>query len=320
MKSFLGKLTAYILLLGTLLSMYILIVYFRPDLVDLFYYRFTTPKASSLILGSSRAAQGLKPGTINKKLGRDENTKIINHAFAGGPSTIGPNYYREITQKLKQGSKDGIFIISVTPWTFTTGTDNIDDDSLQFFEVKRKLYVGNLSSSSTNPNLEYLWKYWHNKFSVFEYAFKYMINYGGILRLHADGWLEVDIDMDSTVVNQRIKTAMAEFTETAKHVKWSNTRYFFFEKIIGYLQKRGEVYFVRMPVSKDMAELEHTYFPGFDEQMKITADRYNIHYINFIHESGKYKTTDVHHLWRESSEIISNKLSDSLLYYRNNQP
>jgi len=318
MKNFLGKLTIYILLLGTVLSLYILVIYFRPDLVDLFYYRFTTPKANSLILGSSRAAQGLKPEILNKKLGTNSETKIINHAFASGPSTIGPNYYKEITQKLNIDSQNGIFIISVTPWTFTTESDNYDDDSLEFFEVKQKLFVGNLKSSNSNPNFEYLWEYWNNKFSVFEYSFKYIINYGGILRLHADGWLEVSIDMDSTTVKNRIKQGMVEYLDIPLHMKWSNTRYYFFEKIINYLQKRGEIYFVRLPISKTMAELEYKAFPDFDNKMKFTANKYNIHYINFIHESGNYLTTDIHHLWKGDSEKISNQLSDSINSYRNN--
>jgi len=217
MKKFLKNIITYILLLCVLLSVYVIVVYFRPDFVDNFYYRFTTPKANSLILGASRAAQGLRPEIINEKIGIDEKTKIINHAFAGGPSSVGPNYNREIKQKLHKKAHNGLFIISAVPWLFTTSIDNIEDDSTQFFEVRGELFVGNLKSSSSNPNFEYLWKYWNNKFSIFEMSFKHMINYKGILQLHADGWLEVDIPMDSVAVNERIITSTNDAREDGKH-------------------------------------------------------------------------------------------------------
>ena len=317
MKNFLRKLTIYILLICVLLSVYILIVYFRPDFVDNFYYRFTTPKANSLILGTSRAAQGIKPEIINRQLCLNDSNKIINHAFAAGPSDFGPNYYREITQKLNKDSKNGLFIISVIPWDFCTTIDNADDDSLQFFEVRKKLFVGNLKSSSTNPNFEYLWQYWNNKFSVFEMLFKHMICYKGILELHSDGWLEVDIPMDSLSVIKRIMTSSESATESARYKKWSNTRFYFFEKIVRYLRNRGEIYLVRLPVSKPMAELENRKFPDFDNKMRVFADKYNIKYIDFINESGNYLTIDTHHLWKEESEKITYRICDSILANRN---
>jgi len=284
--------------------------------VDNFYYRFTTPKANSLILGASRAAQGLKPEIINNKICLDDECNIINHAFAGGPSSIGPNYLKEIKQKLNEDNNNGLFIISAVPWLLCTAVENVNDDSTQFFEVRRKLFVGNLKSSNSNPNFEYLWKYWNNKFSVFETSFKHLINYGGILQLHADGWLEVDIPMDSISVNNRIVSSTNGFRQDAKFIKWSDTRNYYFEEIIRYLSGKGEIYIVRLPVSINMAELEREKFPDFDNRMKSISQKYNIPYINFFEESGEFLTTDTHHLWKEESERITNRICDSILVIR----
>lgn len=312
MKKYISNTILYILLLGIVAILYIVLIFFRPDLVDSFYYRFTTDKANSFILGGSRAAQGIKPDVINKKVDLGDN-KIINHSFALGPSSFGPNYYREVTKKLSKESNSGFFIISVGPWTLATGIDNIEDDSTKFFEVENKLFVGNLKSSSTNPNFDYLYNYWNNKFSPFANIFKSVINYEGLITLHEDGWLEISIDMDTATNNARIKRSEEEYK--TKQVKLSNTRFYFLDKIVGYLNDYGNVILVRMPVTSQMKVIENSRFPEFDELIQKIADKYNIKYFNYIGESGKFLTTDIHHLYKDDSERFTIMLCDSINYY-----
>lgn len=309
MGRFLSKILLYFSLLAALALLYLLLIYLRPELVDDFYYRFTTPKANSLILGSSRSAQGIRPSVINKRICTEDNN-IINHSFAIGPSSIGPNYYREITKKLKSSSTHGLFIISVDPWTLSTGILNVDDDSTKFFEVRKELFVGNLKSSSTNPNLDYLYNYWNNKFSPLLMLIKQTINYKNMLILHSNGWLEMDIDMTPEVVEQRIKSSTAEYGD--KEDKLSETRFYFLEKMIRLLIKHGDVYLVRMPVSLPMAELEKNHFPEFENKIQNISNKYQIDYFNFIGASGKFKTTDTHHLFKDESERFTNILCDSI--------
>jgi hypothetical protein len=309
MGKFLLKTALYFSLLAAIALLYLLLIYLKPQLVDDFYYRFTTPKASSLILGSSRSAQGIKPSVINKRICTEEN-KIINHSFAIGPSSIGPNYYKEVTQKLKDSNTNGVFIISVDPWTLSTSIKNINDDSTQFFEVRKELFVGNLKSSSTNPNMDYLYTYWNNKFSPFGMLFKQAINYKNMLILHEDGWLEMDIDMTPAVVEHRIQSSTIEYS--SKEDKLSETRFFFLEKIISLLLKHGDVYLVRMPVSLPMAELEEMRFPEFDNKIQNISNKYQLKYINFIGVSGDFKTTDTHHLFKDEAERFTNLLCDSI--------
>jgi len=316
MRKFLRNILFYLLGLAGITFLYILLLYLRPDFVDDFYYRFTTPKARSLVLGTSRPAQGIKPSVINELVCNEKNA-IINHSFALGPSSFGPNYFKEIKQKLLNDSQNGLFIISVDPWSLTTGIDNVEDDSLLFFEHQQNLFVGNLRSSSSNPNFDYLINHWNNKFLGFVNAFKHMINYGGILQLHADGWLEVSIAMDPKSIQQRIISSTKGYEE--KKVMLSNTRLDYLEKIIRYLEKWGSVHLVRMPVSLEMESLEKERFPDFDSFIELIATRNNVPYFNFINESGNFQTIDTHHLYKEESERFTRILCDLILEYSQNK-
>ncbi len=309
MKKYIFNTILYIILLGGVVILYLVMIFIKPELVDSFYYRFTTDKASSLILGGSRAAQGIKPEVINKMVDLEDN-KIINHSFALGPSSFGPNYYKEVTKKLSKKSTNGLFIISVGPWTLSIDPENVKDDSTQFFEVREKLFVGNLKSSSSNPNFDYLYNHWNNKFSPFDYIFKSIINYEGLITLHEDGWLEISINMDTAANNTRIRKSEIEYR--AKEVKLSHTRLYFLDKIIGYLADYGDVVLVRMPVTSQMAEIESSKFPEFDNLIQQIADKQNIYYFNFIKESGKFLTTDIHHLYKDDSERFTLMLCDSI--------
>ena len=137
-----------------------------------------------------------------------------------------------------------------------------------------------------------------------------MIDYKNILILHANGWLETDIVSDKDVVEQRIKNSTKEYSE--KNEKISLTRLYFLDKMVKLLLKHGDVYFVRMPVSEPMAELEKIKFTGFNDHIQSIADKYQIHYFNFIGLSGKYLMNDTHHLNKNESERFTNQLCDSI--------
>jgi hypothetical protein len=315
MRVFIIKILSYLAILGLLTLMYIVLIYFRPEFVDAFYYRFTTPKKHSLILGGSLAGQGIHPDIINERVCTKGN-QIINHAFAVGPSSYGPNYLKEITKKLDRSSTNGLFIISVSPWTLAK--DNENDDSTKFFEVQKKLFVGNLKSSSTNPNFEYLIHHWENKFEPFTRIFKYFINYKGIAVLHSDGWLEVTTKMDSASNNERIRRSLEE--NKNKNIFLSNSRLNFLDKIIQYVDKYGDVVIIRMPVTQQMAEFENLQFPDFDKIILNIADKNSVHYFNFFSLSGQFLTVDAYHLYKTDGERFTNILCDSIIdYFNNNQ-
>jgi zona occludens toxin (predicted ATPase) len=77
---------------------------------DAYYERLTTPAQTSLIIGTSRSAQGILPSILNSELGRSD---IYNFSFTISHSPYGPVYLDRIDQKLLKNSKNGIFILSV---------------------------------------------------------------------------------------------------------------------------------------------------------------------------------------------------------------
>jgi hypothetical protein len=309
MKNFLLKIVTYLGLLSILIILFLTLVYIRPELVDNFYRRFTTPKGKSLILGTSRSAQGIKPSVLNNRIIQGDNW-IINHSFAIGPSSFGPNYLREVKQKVDPNVTQGLFIISVDPWSLTTDIDHIEDDTSGFFEVREKLFVGNLPSSSSNPNFGYLKNYWSNRFSVFENLFKDLINYNKMIRLHEDGWLEVNIPLDPVSIEDRIQSSTREYA--AMELRISFTRISYLEEIIKFLFDKGRVVLVRMPVSIPMLELELQRFPEFSNLMVETAAKTGIEFYDLSHFSGKYQTVDTHHLYKEEAEVFTSLLCDIL--------
>lgn len=310
MKNFLLKTGIYFGLLFALVSLFMTLVYLRPELVDHFYRRFTTPKGKSLIIGTSRSAQGIKPSVINKRITYNNN-EIINHSFAFGPSSFGPNYLREIKQKSDPDVTNGLYIISVDPWSLTKDIDNIEDDTARFFEVRQKLFVGNLASSSSNPNFEYLKNYWPNRFSIFENLFKSLINYKRLIVLHEDGWLELNIPLEMEAINKRIINSTAEYAE--KEFIISDTRMKYLSEMVHFLNNRGTVVLLRMPVSQPMAELEAVRFPDFSDYIQAIATSNKVHFFDFIDLSGQFQTVDTHHLYKDEAERFSNFLCDALI-------
>ena len=90
MKKFIVNICLFlIIVLLTILG-----VFWQADgKTDPFYLRFTTDKQNSLILGTSRAAQGLLPEVLNSKLNRDD---FFNYSFTLGHSPYGPTYLKSI--------------------------------------------------------------------------------------------------------------------------------------------------------------------------------------------------------------------------------
>jgi hypothetical protein len=204
----------------------------------------------------------------------------------------------------------------VSPWTLVK--DSEDDDSTQFFEVQKKLFVGNLESSSSNPNFEYLIHHWENRFEPFSRMFKYLIHYKGMAVLHADGWLEITTNMDSASNNKRIKRSLQETMN--RNLFLSNTRLNYLDKIIRYVDKYGEVVIIRMPVTRQMAAIEQQKYPNFDSIIQNIAFKNKVRYFNFSSLSGQFRTVDAYHLYKEDGAIFTNLLCDSIAAYLNRNP
>lgn len=253
------------------------------------YPRITSPQQTSLILGTSRAAQGIDPDIINEKLkNRYPQLAIYNFSFHIDETTYNPHYYAAIQKKLTPSSPHkGLFILTVDPWQFKNELNILGELDLK--------------SVSSNPNLEYLWKFFDRT---------WISPLPTHLTINPSGRSIVSYTMKSQEAWNRRMQVYRDMATTYQYSKASED---VFLKLIQFLQRRGDVYLVRMPVSAEMAALEHSVMPNFSDHINTIAHEKNVHYFDFIHDS--FATTDGNHLTKTEGDRFSTLLSDSILHH-----
>ncbi|GGG40292.1 hypothetical protein [Bizionia arctica] len=264
---------------------------------DPFYKRFTSSKQSSLILGSSRAAQGLVPSVFNEELNKDG---FYNYSFTFNTSPFGPTYLNSIKNKFNEESTNNIFIISVDPWVLVS--DGLDpENALQFDESEN--FLGKVTSVNSNPNLSYF----VNGFT--DLYVKVLINNSNFL-LHDDGWLEVSIKQDSLQLEKNLSSSIDNYTQKLETYQFSELRLDYLKQTILFLKPFGEVYLVRLPIHEKMKAIEYQIMPDFDARINKLSEITSVKYINLYNEDGLYQFTDGHHLTKESAMMVSEKVAN----------
>lgn len=274
---------------------------------DAFYLRFTTPVQSNLIIGTSRAAQGLQPAVFNAKFG---DRKFYNYAFTVAQSPFGSVYLNSIKKKLDTTVKDAIFIVTVDPWSICSKTKNPNDSS-HFRE--NALALQSTTHVNTKPNYQYLIHQLSGKYHkiLFPFASKSF--------LHDDGWLEISLKMDASSIANRTKRRLKTYKETVipSH-NFSTLRLEYLIKTIQFLKRYGSVYLVRLPVSVGMFDLEMAFMPDFDSKIQRAislSDGYND--LTLLNETYVY--TDGNHLYKNSGKEVSNFIADWILTIHHQQ-
>ena len=271
---------------------------------DAFYLKLTTPKQKSLILGSSRAAQGLHPKIINNII---SDSKIYNYAFSRVHTPYGKTYFESIKKKLDHTSITGIFILEVNPWSICLKTNELDD-AKSFLE--NSMFLGQVSNVTIKPNFEYLIKSF-DKRAINLLSDKLISKEEHSIFVNDDGWLEVRLFETTFRQARRFSETIKAYT-VIKHeysgVSQERLRYL--NEIIKYLKPYGMVYLVRMPIDNKILSIEHQLVPDFDSLMYNLSIELDVKYINAIPFSSNYKYTDGHHLnissGKEFSQYIAN--------------
>ncbi len=279
--------------------------------VDFFYEKFTAPKAKSMIIGDSRSMQGIQPGVMNKSfLDLDIELPMFNYSFTIAQAPIGPLYNKSIEKKLDPETKNGVFIISVTPWMF--GSDkNKNNLAGEFREDHQPPH--NMRFVSANPNYEYFIK--NLNFFHFKGAFRKSSI------MHKDGWLEENNLPKEQVVFDEWKSGQARsLNRKINEYKVSELRLKSLDTLIKKLNKHGKAYVVRMPIDQDFVDIENLFYKDFDVDMESVTKDNNIPYINFnnIRDRINFKTYDGHHLDKNSGQHFTKVLCDSILKYNKN--
>ncbi|MBF9143951.1 hypothetical protein [Hymenobacter properus] len=270
----------------------------RRGQVDAFYGRFTSAPAGSLILGTSRAAQGIRPAMLAARLGGRFEGPLLNYAFTLTHSPYGPAYLRSIGRKLRPEVKNGLFVVAVDPWSLSlTGAEGVYPEDQSF--------VGQLNQVSQNPNLPYLTRYQTKP------LYRLLLDYATATeRLHPDGWLEVNIGTDSAQVRARTARKLHDYRQLAATQHLSAGRLQALRETIRFLKPHGHVVLVRLPVGPSLLALEQTYQPGFEQLMRQLAKAQTVPYLDY--STAPYATTDGNHLQRDASASFSQQLASDL--------
>jgi hypothetical protein len=263
--------------------------------VDAFYGRFTSPPAGSLIVGTSRAAQGIRPAVLEEALGGRFDGPLLNYSFTLTHSPYGPAYLRSIKRKLRPEVKNGLFIVAVDPWSLSlTGSEGSFPEDNSF--------IGQLDQVSQNPNLPYLTRYQTKP------LYRLLLDYATATeRLHPDGWLEVNIGIDSAQVRARTARKLQDYRVLATRQHFSTGRMQALVETIELLKQHGRVCVVRLPVGAGLLQLEQAYQPNFDQLMRETAANLAVPYLDY--STRPYATTDGNHLQRDASQEFSRELA-----------
>jgi|TARA_B110000211_G_scaffold48386_1_gene52480 hypothetical protein len=284
---------------------------------DNFYLRFTSSKQNSLIIGTSRSAQGIHPNILDSVLNLEENNGIYNYSFSINNSSYGKEYYYAIKNKINESAKNGLFIITVDPWAISSDTTLNDNEiDIESIFYSKKHY-------NSYPDYEYLIKNYkkgwgnillkriesnilirnQNSLSKIKGAFTY---------LRKDGLLEVYTSMDSTYVKQNIQKKVYNYNTSMSSNKFSKFRFLYLRKTIQLLKKHGEVYLVRMPVHTSLFKIEDSFDPQFDKRIMNLANKTNVDYLNFADNATQYSYTDGNHLYINDAKIFSNQLAERI--------
>ena len=143
MKIFLSKLLKiFLLTLILIISLVSVTTHYLRNRLDPYYVKLLERSEGGLILGDSRALQGLDPDQFDFPL--------ENFAFTIGHSPYDRSYIKLIKKKIPKG--EGFqHIVSVTPWSLINNSGQ-QEDLKPFFSESLKLPF-------MQPNFEYIMKY-----------------------------------------------------------------------------------------------------------------------------------------------------------------
>lgn len=281
----------------TVLVIQALLISMVDGKTDPFYLRFTKTNSTNLILGTSRVAQGIQPSVLDEIL----DISSYNFAFTVGHSPFGEVYNRAIFSKLNVHTENQVFVIGVDPWSISSTSDNPNSQS-DFRENKSSL--ANVNEYNETRNIPYIFKYLAPLTII-----KSFINKSPTTVLRDDGWLEVNVDMDPSLVEKRTRAKMLTYREkNLPCYKYSDSRKKSLMQLVQRLNHNGEVFLVRLPIHPDMMTIENEMLPFFNDSIKDVI-AISSGYLDLTAENTSHTYTDGNHLHKSSGEVVSRKVA-----------
>jgi hypothetical protein len=281
---------------------------------DDYYLKFSSPKQSSLILGTSRAKQGIIPSVLSSSI-ENRNLSIFNFSFTLKSSPFGLVYYNAIKQKIDLESKDGCFIVTVDPWSLSKKISDVNKtpDSLSV--------LFGISDFTSQPNFKYLFKQFPHGWGriLLNRIEKPILKYyssqldssltGAFSMLDNDGWLDVYTPLDSAFVKRKEADLFETYRNKSIYQTGSESRKEYLDTIVEFLSNHGEVYVVRLPVHKKMLSIEQQYMPDFNNKISNALLK-SKGYLDFSTLDNEYSYTDGNHLTKTSAKEVTQHIGE----------
>ncbi|MCX6200117.1 MAG: hypothetical protein NTY88_13025 [Bacteroidetes bacterium] len=268
---------------------------------DVFYHRIASSKQKSLIIGSSRAAQGLIPEVFNQKIKTKNALPVFNFAFTVAASPFGLNYLNSIKEKVEDNVTDGLFIVTIDPWCVSSDPGEIAHGYTR--EADFNIYKTWLKN--VNPNVDYIIR--ENR-RLGDLLFLHERK----LLVHKDGWLEVTIPMDKISIEARTKSKLAEYLKHKQEYVESKARWKYLKETIAYLQTKGNVILVRLPIETRMIAIENSFSPYFSRKIQLLSTDMRVPFFDMHPLSPKLIFNDGNHISKVSAYQISEILADTI--------
>jgi hypothetical protein len=297
---------------------FIAIAFLADGYADPYYLRLTSAQQTALIVGSSRAAQGLQPSVINQALAQEYGHAIYNFSFSASYSPFGKTYLDAIRKKLRSDTKNSFFIVAVDPWSLIADKPSPEDPATF---PESWCMLGHNPWINSKPCFIYLAKDYPVPYMtlVTGAIHRRLLHFRPAFQLHDNGWLEVPAPIDSTRMKGAMQSTLAMYTRYRDAKTMSHTRLSALVETIGFLRQHGDVYLVRLPAHPEILAIENQVCPGFNEVIDSIARTHHTPYFSFIDSCTKYTYTDGTHLWKGSGALVSEELSRLILNYRHSR-
>ncbi len=306
MKKFIYKTIIYGI--GFLLLLFIFINSFG-SYIDYFYLKFTTPKASSMVIGDSRSFQGIQPELIDSLVSDSFYDKsLYNYSFTIGQFSYDSVNYISMKRKHNEKANNGLYILSIHPWVLSEPKEGIRGHYNRILKVAPHT----ISDPNKYPNIEYMFKHFDD------------FNFKGAFRrnsvLHKTGWLENrNLPKNEHEYIYNCNTQYKMYQSFSKDWKPSDEKILYLKLMISYFKIHGTVILVQMPIDEKLKAIERQYWDDFDEVAVSISKEFQVLYLNYNESNTTYEFYDGNHLNREGSKNFSidlaNKIHETPLHY-----
>lgn len=278
------------------------------------YYNKLNQEAGSLVLGISRAHDGITPQVLKLELtALNLNDSIVNFAFDKYQSPYGKVYLNGIRKKMKNAQGDGVFILSVSPGSFTAPKYITEE---QLIKLDQKMAIGKIENFTENPNYDYI----VNCYAQSLYTAFLNIKSFDNQTTHKDGWNEVKLEVATNKISEEevanwTAQMVQGYVKGFEKESISEHRISNFVNTIRYLKTKGHVIVVRMPSGNKIIALENDFWPNFSKQFDSIAKKNEVPFFDYSEAQTDYTTYDGSHLVSESAIRFTRVLANDIKRY-----